>query len=173
MKTATLSLTEWAVLGLLAEGPGHGFAISQELAPSGDIGRIFTVRRPLVYRALDRLIEAGLVEPKHTEPGNLGPPRLMHRITPKGRRALRLWLNQPVAHVRDIRIGFQLKLAFLERSDASPLPLITAQQVALERPLDALERSGEDRPDHLELWRQYNAKAAAAYLEELSRVYGS
>ena len=41
-----LSLTEWAVLAVVAEAPAHGFAIAKELAPTGDLGRIL--------RSLDR-----------------------------------------------------------------------------------------------------------------------
>ena len=70
-----LSLTEWVVLAVLVEAPIHGFAIAKELRPDTDLGRILTVHRPLVYRALDRLVAAGLAEPHHTEPGAAGPTR--------------------------------------------------------------------------------------------------
>ena len=53
-----LSPTEHAVLGVLAEAPTHGFAIAKDLAPGTSVGRVLTVRRPLVYRALDRLVAA-------------------------------------------------------------------------------------------------------------------
>ncbi|MGH8947639.1 MAG: PadR family transcriptional regulator, partial [Acidimicrobiia bacterium] len=69
------STTEYVVLGLLTEGPTHGFAISKVLQPGTNLGRVITVRRPLVYRALDRLVDAGLAEPAHTEPGAAGPNR--------------------------------------------------------------------------------------------------
>ena len=168
MEQPRLSLTEHAVLGLLAERPAHGFAISRELAPHGPVGRILTVRRPLVYRALDRLVEAGLAVPKQTEPGDSGPQRVIHRVTPGGRRLLRRWLDEPVRHVREIRIEFQLKLVLLDRSGLTPLPLIAAQQEVLAPTLAALDSLVEDTPDHVELWRQYNAQAAAAYLEHLA-----
>lgn len=166
METPRLSVTEYAVLGLLAESPTHGFAISRHLAADAQVGRILTVRRPLVYRALDRLVETGLAMPNHTEPGDAGPQRVVHRVTPAGRRRLRRWLDEPVGHVRDIRIEFQLKLALLHRSGLSPVSLIMAQQEMLRPTLAALD-DPEDAPDHVELWRQYNAQAAAAYLEHL------
>jgi hypothetical protein len=52
----TITAGEWAVLGLLAEQPTHGFATAEALAPDGVVGRIWTMRRPLVYRALDVLV---------------------------------------------------------------------------------------------------------------------
>ncbi|MGH3650119.1 MAG: PadR family transcriptional regulator [Acidimicrobiia bacterium] len=168
MTVAELSVTEYAVLGVLAEGPSHGFAISRELAMDGEVGRILTVRRPLVYRALDRLVGEGLAVVVHTEQGG-GPRRVIHRVTEKGRRRLRLWLTEPVGHVRDMRIGFLLKLALLRRSDRSPLSLIRGQQRTLRPTLAALDEPGSD--DHVELWRRHNALAAAAYLDDLEDLY--
>jgi DNA-binding PadR family transcriptional regulator len=167
-----LSVTEFAVLGILAEGPTHGFAISRQLDPGSEVGRVITVRRPLVYRALDRLVELGFAEPTFTEKGE-GPQRVIHRVTPSGRGRLNSWLNQPVEHVRDLRIEFLLKLALLRRSDRSPFALIRAQRTALDPTLAALDDPAHDPSDHVELWRQHNAAAAAAYLEELETGYAS
>jgi len=165
------SLTEYAVLGLLAERPTHGFAISKALQPDTEVGRVITVRRPLVYRALDRLVEAGLAEPVHTEPGAAGPNRVIHRVTRQGRRQLDAWLGSPVGHVRDMRIEFQLKLALLQRLDRSPLQLVVLQRRALDPTLAALDVPAKGSVDHLELWRRHNAAAATSYLESLEKHY--
>ena len=165
-----LSRTEHAVLGLLAERPAHGFALFKELRPSTAVGRVFTVRRPLVYRALDRLVEAGLAESVHTEPGDAGPQRVIHTITSAGRARLAEWLRRPVDHVRDIRIEFLLKLALMERSGTSPLTLIRKQRAALDGTLAALDLHAGD-PDDVELWRHHNAAATAAYLTDLETRY--
>lgn len=165
-----LSITEHAVLGVLADGPSHGFAISKELGPGGQVGRIVTVRRSLTYRALDRLVDIEFSEPMHREPGDAGPQRVIHRITPVGRRHLNTWLGQPVAHIRDMRIEFQLKLALLSRSGKTPLDLIKRQRTALDPTLSALKGTTHVPVDHLELWRQHNAAAAAAYLDHLIQL---
>ena len=161
------------MLGLLAEGPTHGFAIAKDLAPGTAVGRVLTVRRPLVYRALDRLVALGLSEPMHTEPGDAGPQRLVHRVTRSGQSRLKRWLAEPVEHVRDMRIEFQLKLVLLERSGKSPLDLVRAQRSALGPTLSALEGAPSDPIDHLELWRQHNAAAAASYLQHLESIYST
>jgi len=166
MPTSRISITEYAVLGILAEDPTHGFAISKQLEAGSDVGRVLTVRRPLVYRALDRLVEAGYAAPAGTEKGE-GPQRIIHRATRSGRARLQSWLRQPVEHVRDLRIEFLLKLAILRRSDQSPLDLIQAQRAALDPKLEALDDSDVEADDHVELWRQHNAAAAAAYLKDL------
>ena len=165
-----LSVTEYAVLGILAEGPNHGFALAKELAPSAELGRIYTVRRPLVYRALDRLIEAGLAEAMHIEESDAGPNRTVVRITRRGRARLGQWLDRPVAHVRDVRIEFLLKLALLRRSGGSPGSLIDRQREALQPTLEVLEERSTE--DHVEIWRRHNATATDAYLEELRRLFG-
>jgi DNA-binding PadR family transcriptional regulator len=165
-----LSLTEYAVLGVLAEQPSHGFAIARELSVMGDVGRVITVRRPLVYRALDRLIEAGLARPAQVEEGDSGPKRIVHRVTPAGRHRLDEWLSEPVDHVRDMRIEFLLKLVLLRRADRSPARLVAAQRASLEPTLDALDDPETDDP--VEVWRRHNARAAASYLDELTALYG-
>ena len=173
MDASPLSATEFAVLGLLAEGPTHGFAVAKDLAPGTSVGRVLTVRRPLVYRALDRLVGLGLAQAVHTEPGDAGPQRLIHRVTRSGRTRLSRWLAEPVAHIRDMRIEFQLKLVLLERSGKSPLGLVRAQRSALGPTLSALEGTPSDPIDHLELWRQHNAAAAASYLDHLESIYSN
>lgn len=166
MSTPHPSTTEYAVLGILASGPSHGFAISKQLGPETPVGRILTVRRPLVYRALDRMVEAGYAEPATTEKGDAGPNRIILRITPAGGRQLDRWLLEPVEHVRDLRIEFLLKLTLLERLGRSPADLIDQQRRTLTAILAALD---DPHPrDHVELWRRHNAVAAAAFLDDLT-----
>jgi DNA-binding PadR family transcriptional regulator len=165
-----LSVTEFSVLGVLAEGPSHGFALARELSGHGEVGRVYTVRQPLVYRALDRLVEAGMAERMRTEEGDSGPQRVIHRVTARGRLRLNRWLEEPVAHVRDVRIELLLKLTLLQRAGRSPSRLIDAQRRALRPTLEALDDHTTD--DHVEIWRRHNARAVGAYLDELARRYG-
>ncbi|HZQ28737.1 MAG TPA: PadR family transcriptional regulator [Acidimicrobiales bacterium] len=123
-----LSATDWAVLGVVAEGTTHGFAVARQLAPDGELGRIWTVRRPLVYRSLATLERAGLVEEAGAAAGTAGPQRVLVRATARGRRQARRWLSEPVEHVRDIRSQLLLKLALLERSGADRAELVAHQR---------------------------------------------
>jgi DNA-binding PadR family transcriptional regulator len=159
------SLTEYVVLAVLGEGPAHGFAIARELSAGGEIGRVWTVRRPLVYRALDRLVAGGLATPHGTEPGDAGPRRTVLRLTGTGRDVLDGWLERPVTHIRDLRVAFLLKLVFLRRAGRSVRPLAAAQREALAPTLAALQRGSED--DEIGMWRRHNAAAVAAFLDEL------
>jgi hypothetical protein len=68
-----------------------------------------------------------------------------------------------------MRIDLLLKLALLCRSEVSPIALIRAQKLTLRETLAALGDTGS--ADHVELWRQHNAMAAAAYLDDLEHLY--
>ena len=47
-----LSLSDWAVLALVTEGPTHGWPVVRELRADGSLGRVWTVARAVVYRSL-------------------------------------------------------------------------------------------------------------------------
>lgn len=134
---------EWAVLGLIAERPAHGYAAAQALAPHGAIGQVWSLSRPLVYRALQKLRDAELVEPAGTESAG-GPQRELLTITAAGGAALAQWLTEPVRHLRDARTVLMLKLAFLQRSGRATAPLLTAQRTAFAPILAALAQRVEE-----------------------------
>lgn len=167
MAAPELSLNEWVVLALLDEGSSHGFALSKQLAPDSDLGRVLTVRRPLVYRALDRVVAAGLAEPHHTEPGAAGPNRTVHRLTRRGRTVVRRWLDEPVDHVRDMRLEFLVKLRLLARAGRDSSGLVAAQRAALDATLDGLAASAPG-DDEVDLWRRHTALAVSAFLDDLA-----
>ena len=165
-----LGAGEWAVLALLAEQPTHGFAVARAMAADGEIGKVWTMRRPLVYRAIDVLTEAGFGQPAGTEPSTTGPRRTLVEPTPAGRAALTRWLTEPVEHVRDARSLLMLKLLFLGRSKADPAPLLTAQRERFEslaeRLADAVgDADGFDRM--LLRWRLESTTAAIRFIDGL------
>src|ERR1700744_3920096 len=104
-----MALAEWTVLVLLSQRPAHGFAVSLLTAPDGELGRIWRIPRPVVYRAIGRLVDAGLIPPESVEPG-LGPQRTIYSVTEQGRLAAADWLNTPVGHVREMRSQLLIKL---------------------------------------------------------------
>ena len=163
-----LSLTEHAVLGLLQERPEYPFALARQLVSEGELGRVLTVRRPLVYRALGRLVAIGMAESHYTEPGDCGPQRTVHRITPEGRAELTRWLEEPVDHVRELRLEFLLKLAFMLRRGGPIARIVARQRSALRETIDVL-RVLPDEPDVVDLWRYHQAVATLAFLDDLPR----
>src|SRR5215472_13535770 len=135
----TMSPGEWAVLGLIAERPRHGFAVRKALGPDGEIGRVWALPGPLVYRALTTLQARGLAEVVGAERSDVGPQRTLVTATQAGAEALRAWLWQPVEHLRDFRSLFMLKLALLDRAGKDPEPLLAAQREQVVPIVAALE----------------------------------
>src|ERR1041384_1726811 len=139
-----LSLTEWVVLALLAEAPWHGFAVARTLARTTPLGEVWTVPRPLVYRALGRLEEQGLISEAGEEPGDPGPRRMVDEPTGKGRRAAANWRADPVRHLREVRSAFLAKVLLRQRA-GEPLAPLVAEQRAIFAPL--FERLAEQFED--------------------------
>ena len=161
--SAPLTLAEAVCLTLVAREPRHGWSIVKALAPDGEIGRVWSLSRPLTYRALDALATAELIEPRGSEPG-LGPPRTIWRVTPKGRSAARGWLRSPVAHPRDMRTEFLLKLEL----GAPAGELAEAQLAAFEPVFAGLRRAAATEPhDVVARWRVESAEATRRFLESL------
>jgi PadR family transcriptional regulator AphA len=131
---------EWSVLALLAEEPGHGWALARQMAREGEIGRVWALGRPLVYRALELLEERGLIEPVGSERGVRGPNRTIFRATDEGRRALAEWLEVPVEHVRDVRSLLLLKLVLIDRAALDRERLLRAQRELVVPAIQALEQ---------------------------------
>jgi PadR family transcriptional regulator AphA len=166
----SLSLAEWTVLALISERPTHGFAIAQLTAPDGELGRIWHIPRPVVYRAIGRLEEAGLVAPQAVEPGR-GPQRTIYSATPSGRRAVADWLDTPVQHVREVRSQLLIKLALLDRAGTDPIGLLQRQKAILQPIVSAIsaerpERKGFDAT--LLAWRRASAAAALSFLDDIT-----
>ncbi|HXF98539.1 MAG TPA: TrmO family methyltransferase [Gaiellaceae bacterium] len=164
------SLPEWASLGLLCEGPAHGWAVARALSPRGELGRVYSCARPLVYRALAQLRSAGLVRVRGTVPSATGPARTTLAPTGRGRAAFARWLRAPVAHVRDLRSELMLKLLFHERAGLDPSPLLRDQAravAATERGLERRLAAAQGFERTLVLWRLSVARAALSFVEAL------
>jgi DNA-binding PadR family transcriptional regulator len=166
------ALPEWTVLAVLREEPRHGFAIAALTADGGELGRVWQVPRPLVYRALRRLQEGELVAATAVESGP-GPQRTRYAVTSAGCDAVDAWLGAPVEHVRDIRSYLLMKLALLDRRGIDPAPLLARQREVLEPIAQAVatERARHSGFDAVLLaWRQSTAEAALAFLEDMART---
>jgi PadR family transcriptional regulator AphA len=164
------ALPEWTVLAVLRERPAHGFAIAALTTRGGELGRVWQIPRPVVYRALSRLSAADLVAPQEVESA-AGPPRTVYAITPSGRTAVDAWLTEPVRHVRELRSHLLMKLALLDRRGLPLAPLVSAQRTALAPLLTAVAADREEAAGFdavLLSWRHGNVLAALHFLDEVS-----
>lgn len=165
-----MSLPEWLVLTILSQRSAHGFAVAHLTAADGDLGRVWQIPKAVVYRAIGRLLDAGLIAPEGTEPGQ-GPQRTVYTATDDGRDAAARWLHAPVEHVRDIRSELLLKLALLDRAGENPEVLLQAQRTVLEPIVVAIEArraSSAGFDATLLAWRRANALAALDFLDTIT-----
>jgi DNA-binding PadR family transcriptional regulator len=163
----SMSLPEWLVLAVLSQQPMHGFAVAQLTAAGGDLGRVWRIPKAVIYRAIGRLVEAGLAVPEGTQQG-LGPQRTVFAATPAGREAAQRWLHTPVEHIRDMRSQLLLKLALLDRAGDDPGDLLRRQREVLEPIARAIEaRHPQDGGFDATLlaWRRATAVAALEFLD--------
>jgi DNA-binding PadR family transcriptional regulator len=162
-------LAEWVCLALIHEAPTHGWAVARLLAPNGDIGRVWSLSRPLTYRAIERLTADGLVRASGDAAGS-GPRRTMLAATPLGRRAVRGWLRRPIGHLRDVRTELLCKLVLGERAGIDPQPLLDAQRRAFAPAFDTLAGQARDRgADVVDRWRHASSQAVRRFLDQESR----
>lgn len=169
--TSELLLGEWACLGILYRQPAHGFAVAARLRPTSDIGRIWSLSRPLTYRSLDQLVVRGLVVPVAEEPGIAGGNRTVLAVTRRGRALFRRWLHTPVEHVRDLRSELLLKITLAGQNGIDLTEMLGVQRsriiellAALDDP--ALTRCSEGL-DVVGLWRRESAAGALRFLDRL------
>jgi PadR family transcriptional regulator AphA len=157
-----LSLAEHTCLALVDEGPRHGWALVRELSPDGDIGRLWHLSRPLTYRAIDGLVDKGLVA-RHEPPARRARERVLLSSTSAGQSTSRAWLDVPVAHLRDVRTELLVKLRLRERAGLGVVALLEAQRDEFAPRIEHLvERRAGDVAD---LWRRESARAVRRFLD--------
>jgi PadR family transcriptional regulator AphA len=161
---------EWAALGVVADGRAHGYDVARALGAAGELGKVWTVARPLVYRALQQLEAKGLVRSLQPEPSPAGPQRTLIAVTPAGRRVLAGWLELPVEHVRDVRSTLLLKLALHDRRGTDPAALLRAQRSVIEQLVVGLRSSSAAASGFdaiLATWRLESALAVLRFIDAL------
>ena len=180
---------EHAILGLLEldvggadRGAGYGYDLARHFSEGQPLAEVLRLEPGMLYHHLKKLERVGWVTAAVT-PRGARPPRRIHRITPSGRAELARWLAEPVAHTREIRLEFLVKLYFARQRD----PALAARLVAEQREtclrleaslaeqlaaLDAADEADQARDFRrlvLEL-RLAQTRAAAAWLERVGSV---
>ena len=121
-----------AILGLLAEAPGHGYdlraAFETQLAPQSRLNY------GQVYTTLERLQRDGLVANEVVSQTER-PDKKVYSVTDRGRGELAEWLTQPSKLELDLRNETYLKIMLARRLEGfDPLETIAIERRAcLER----------------------------------------
>jgi PadR family transcriptional regulator, regulatory protein AphA len=100
---------EYPILGILFQGPIHGYDICRVLGDG--IGSIWRLGKSQVYALLMRLERQGLVIHERVGQDNL-PAKNIFSLTEQGEDVFNQWVDQPIPHMRDMRLEFLTKLWF-------------------------------------------------------------
>ncbi len=164
---------EQVVLGLLDEGPGHGYALFTRICD--DFAGVWQVGMNRLYALLDAMEARGLIKGRARQVGNRPVRRVFH-ITAKGRRQFEAWMRAPNQSMRDMRAEFPPKLYFaLRRGPQEATRLLQSQRNAclseLER-LSARRRSVRPGDDYHALIYDFRLRQIRAILDWLDRCEG-
>jgi PadR family transcriptional regulator AphA len=158
------SFAEHVCLTLITQDVSHGWALGDLLAPDGEVGRIWSLSRALTYRAIDGLVDKGLIARRGQAAGR-GRDRVILAATTSGRRTAERWLDEPVQHLREVRTELLVKLHLRARIGLDSQPLLVAQKQIFDPAIDALTsvRPGDDLVD---VWRRESARAVRRFIEQ-------
>ena len=92
VRTAKLTPTEAAILGLLSMGEASGYDLLK--AARRSVGYFWAPAKSQLYGVLPRLVEAGLASSRTVRQASK-PDKQLYRITKAGSAALRDWVNSP------------------------------------------------------------------------------
>jgi DNA-binding PadR family transcriptional regulator len=131
---------EYALLGLLALGPAHGYDLHQRLV--NELGQVWHASQSQTYNILARLEGQGLVCGTLVPQARL-PARRLLELTPAGQAQFDAWLTAPTgASMRAIRVDFITRLYFAARLHPEMVPDMVEEQMNTARAgLHALQAS--------------------------------
>jgi PadR family transcriptional regulator AphA len=109
LDTKAIPTTSYAVLGLLTFGEMSGYDVTKVAEQS--IGFFFTPAKSQIYSELRRLVSLGYATEREVEQDRR-PDKRLYRITDRGRRALREWLETAEMESAEIKSPFLVKVFF-------------------------------------------------------------
>ncbi len=131
---------KYALLGLLAESPRHGYDLKQAFEQK--VGVFWTLNFGQIYSTLERLYEEGLVAYEAVAQSDK-PDKKIYRITAEGSAAFESWRLAPIkAEPRALRDELFLKLMFMRAEDVETLLLLlhSQQSVYMAQMMQLTER---------------------------------
>jgi PadR family transcriptional regulator, regulatory protein AphA len=160
----------YAILGFLSDGPLHGYALRQYIDIS--LSSFWSIATSQIYSALHSIQANGLAEVE-LQTQHAKPSREVYMITDKGKREFNHWCENPVKHMRDMRVEFLAKLFFcLREARCDALSLIQKQKALLDRLLIRVSRRRDMFNDNRDLdilatsFRTYQITASIEWLKD-------
>jgi DNA-binding PadR family transcriptional regulator len=142
-------MLKFALLGLLAHDPKHGYDLKNELEQA--LGGHWEINFGQIYTTLARMERDGLVEMVAEDRDGRG--KKTYRLTDPGCKELTAWLEEPVEKPRQLRDEFFIKLVIGRLAGpVDPQPMIDRQRQAYLQQLRELTTlAGRTEDANLEL----------------------
>jgi DNA-binding PadR family transcriptional regulator len=165
-----VSLLAYALLGLLHQRPGSGYALRKMFA-STPMGT-FSDSPGAIYPALRRLERQGLVRGRMAQSAGLRQKQ-MFRLTPRGKAALEEWLERPLTH-EDVVRGMKdvmLRFAFMDEviAPAASVRLLRDLARELEAYVPTLRAYSDEHSAAMSLSGRLALESGIRSYEDLSR----
>ena len=165
----------YALLGLLIDGPCHGYDLARHFVPGSALGAVLRLGSSHLYALLGRLEKDRLIVGERRDDG-VRPPRRVYQVTEAGRAAVLRWIDEPVGRPREMLLDFPLKLYIARRQDpARAGRLVVRQRRLLQVFMKQLEREkgaltdGEEEDAFIALMRDGRIARTKASLDWLDQ----
>ena len=153
-------LLDFALLGLLHDGPTHGYELRRRLNEA--LGAFRALSYGTLYPALSGLLERGLIAqqaPPSTSaaPGTTGTRspgrnRIVYEITPAGKEAFEEAARRTDTAAYDDD-GFGVRLAFFARTEADVrMRILEGRRSRVQEQLETVRENSERGRERLDSW---------------------
>jgi DNA-binding PadR family transcriptional regulator len=162
---------ELLFLGLLAEGPKHGYEIKRQIEEDllPNVGLVIKS----IYYPLKKIEEAGLIEKETSRQGNW-PEKYVYRITPKGKSKFNELMEESFISIERPFFQMDLSLYFLPLVDKAMakkrLKVRLALLKRLVRELTALKEKSPQKSRSAQLILQHGLDLAQAEIASTDRL---
>lgn len=162
---------EFALLGLLAKGPLHGYELRKRMIAL--VGPFKALSFSVLYPQLRRMLAAGLIQETTVERGSKRP-RIVYAATDAGLARFEA-LTESVSSEAWEDEGFEIRFAFFEPTPTkSRLRILEGRLRRLQEKADILRDEVEKSPigidKYLQEWRRHSLESAEreiSWLQEL------
>lgn len=147
-------ILEFAVLGVLSDGPVHGYELRKQL--TNTLGPFRSLSYGSLYPTLRRLVNRGAIEPVSLTPAAESlslrgkRARIVYALTAEGKEEFEQWANRPGPSSWDDE-GFAAHMAFFSRTERrARLRILHGRRTWLDDRLAALRVTLADSRERLD-----------------------
>ena len=174
-------ILEFAVLGVLADGPIHGYELRKRLTEM--LGPFRSLSYGTLYPTLRRLVNRHAIEPVSLTPHQDSPgmrtkrARIVYALTAEGKEEFEQWANRPGAHSWDDE-AFAAHMAFFSRTERrARLRILHGRRSWLDERLNTLRSALADSREHQDPYttsmRSLNVESAEREMRWLDELIES